>query len=220
MIIFIGIEKMKIKKPVLLFSLILILSALTFYNCTTGVTDSPDHGIVRVMFSSDPADTVLIEKSDTFSVSTRYTAIFVLKVFQGRVYRDSDFAVLYPTIGSYRQEDEFVNIISVDSSGNYKNYKVFESYVPPGNYNSLEFGVTPASGIPLRIVANSGKTFENPVELPPGENLLVHFDQDFNVTEDKVTEIDAQISPFESVKRYRDVYRLYRVMKITDVHYY
>lgn len=207
-------------KTFLLYSIILFFSALTIYNCTTGVTDSPDHGIVRIVFSSDPADTILIEKSDTFSVSTRYQAIFMLKVFQGRIYRDSDFAVLYPTIESYRQEDEFVNVIALDSLGNYKKYKVFESYVPPGDYNSLEFGVTPASGVPLRIVANSGKTFENPVELPPDENLLFHFDQNFNVSEDRVTQIDVQISPFKSVKRYRDVYRLYRVMKITDVHYY
>lgn len=211
---------MKRKKPVILFSVILIFSALTLYNCTTGVNDSPGHGIVRIMFTADPADTVLIERSDTFSVSTRYDAFFVLKVFQGRVYRDSDFAVLYPNIGSYRQRDEFVNIIAVDSSGKYINYMVFESYIPPGDYNSLEFGVTPASGIPLKIVANSGKTFENPVELPPDESLLFHFDKDFSVSENKVTQIDVQISPFESVKRYRDVYRLYRVMKVTDVHYY
>jgi len=211
---------MKRTKPVIIFSACLIFSALTFFECTTGVTDSPDHGIVRIMFSADPADTVLIEKSDTFSVSTRYEAIFVLKVFQGRIYRDSDFAVLYPGIDSYRQEDEFVNIIAVDSLGNYKIYKVFESYVPPGDYNSLEFGVTPANGIPLKIVANSGKTFENPVELPPDESLLYHFDQNFTVNADRVTQIDVQISPFKSVKRYRDVYRLYRIMKITGVHYY
>lgn len=211
---------MKRKKPVILLSVILIFSALIFFDCTTGVTDSPDHGIVRVMFTADPADTILIERSDTFSVSTRFTAFFVLKVFQGRVYHDSDFAVLYPNIGSYRQEDEFVNIIALDSLGNYKVYKVFESYIPPGNYNSLEFGVTPASGIPLKIVANSGKTFENPVELPPDESLLYHFDQDFTVNENKVTQIDVQISPFKSVERYRDVYRLYRIMKITDIHYY
>ncbi len=211
---------MKRKKPVILFSVILLCSALTLYNCTTGVTDSPDHGTVRIMFSSDPADTILIERADTFSVTTRFDAFFVLKVFQGRVYRGSDFAVLYPTIDSYRQEDRFVNIIALDSTGNYRNYKVFESYIPPGNYSSLEFGVTPAAGIPLKIVANSGKTFENPVELPPGESLLYHFDQDFNVSENRVTQIDVQISPFQSVKRYRDVYRLYRVMKVTGVHYY
>ena len=212
---------MKLKKPFILLSIVLIFSALTFFECTSGVTDSPDHGTVRIMLTADPADTILIERSDTFSVSTRYEALFVLKVFQGRIYHDSDFAVLYPSIGSYRQEDEFVNIIALDSStGKYKNYKVFESYVPPGNYNSLEFGVTPASGIPLKIVANSGKTFENPVVLAPDENLLHHFDLDFTINENKVTEIDVQISPFKSIQRYRDVYRLYRVMKITDVHNY
>ncbi len=211
---------MRSKKPIVYLSVLVILTGLIINGCSTGVEDSPQHGVVRVMFSSDPADTLLIEKSDTFSVSTRYDAFFVLKVFQGRIYQDSNFAVLYPRIDSYRQEDEFVNIIALDSTGGYKNYKVFESYVPPGEYNSIEFGVTPASGVPLRIVANSGKTFENPVELPPGENLLYHFDQDFTVSENKVTEIEVEISPFESVKRYRDVYRLYRVMKITNVNFY
>jgi len=205
--------------------LITFLSAAAFIflitvpGCGTGVEDSPDPGIVRITLQSDPSDTILVERSDTFSVSTKYDAVFVLKVFQGRVYRDNNFAVLYPSLTSYRQEDLTYNIIQIDSSNNYKRFTVFESYVPPGDYTKLEFGISPSSDNNLKIVANSGKKFENPVELPPGEKLLVGFDQDFIVYSKKVTQINVQVSPFQSIKRYRDIYLFYRIMKITGVEY-
>lgn len=212
---------MKNRKFVIVF---LFSAALTFLiivpGCGTGVDDSPDPGIVRITLQSDPSDTILVERSDTFSVSTKYDAVFVLKVFQGRVYRDTNFAVLYPSLTSYRQEDITYNIIEVDSSSNYKRFSVFESYVPPGDYTRLEFGISPSSDHNLKIVANSGKKFENPVELPPGEKLLVGFDQNFIVYSKKVTQIDVQVSPFRSIKRYRDIYIFYRIMKITGVEYF
>ncbi|OGU74229.1 MAG: hypothetical protein A2V93_08000 [Ignavibacteria bacterium RBG_16_34_14] len=197
-----------------------IISIYLISGCETGVENSPSAGILRITLQSDPADTMLVERSDTFTVNQRYTALFMLKIFQGRVYQEKNFAVLYRTTTSYRQEDALYNILAMDSLGDYKQYTIFESLIPPGNYTSLEFGVNAASDYKLTIVALSGKVFQNPVELPPGEKLLVSFPQDFKVDENRVTQIDVQISPFKSITRYRDVYRFYRKMKITGVHYF
>ncbi|MBU1422357.1 MAG: hypothetical protein KKF20_00495 [Bacteroidetes bacterium] len=204
----------------LLIIVIIIVTAVLSFNCETGVEDSPTPGIIRVKLQADLSDTVLVERSDTFAVNLKYPAIFMIKIFQGRVFQKQSFAVLYRTKTSYRQEDALYNILELDSTGKYKEYIIFESSVPPGNYDRLEFGVTASKDDKLKIVALSGKMFENSVELPPGEKLLVEFPQDFNISENHVTQINVQLSPFKSIKRYRDVYHFYRQMKITGVYYF
>ena len=204
-------------------SLIVLLALISVYiisGCETGVEDSPLPGILRVTLQSDPSDTILVERTDTFTVNQTYPALFMIKVFQGRVYKESNLSVLYRTTRDYRQEDALYNILELDSLGEYEQFTIFESFIPPGDYNSVEFGVNAASGYKLTIVSLSGRIFENPVELPPGEKLLVFFPQNFRVEEDRVTQIDIQISPFKSIKRYRDVYQFYRQMEITGVHYF
>lgn len=204
------------------YFIIIFISVITFLclNCGTGVEDSPEPGIIRITLQSDPSDTILVERSDTFSVSTKYSAIFMTKVYQGRVYKDSSFVVLFPSLQSYRQEDKLYNIIELDSvRSGYKVFTIFESFVPPGNYDILEFGVSPSRDHKLKIVATNGKTFENPVELPPGEKLLMSFPIDFIIHSNKVTQIDVQVSPFKSIQRYRDLYRFYRKMNIIKVKY-
>src|SRR3989337_1759992 len=185
-----------------------LLSLIIIYlisGCETGVEDSPLPGILRVTLQSDPSDTMLIERSDTFTVNQTYPALFMIKIFQGRVYKESNLAVLYRTTEDYRQEDALYNILELDSLGGYKQFTIFESYIPPGDYDSVEFGVNAASDYKLTIISLSGKIFENPVVLPPGEKLLVFFPQSFRVEENRVTQIDVQIGPFKSIKRYRDV---------------
>ena len=198
------------------------VSILIFFisACETGVENSPSPGILRITLQSDPVDTILVERSDTFAVNPTYPALFMIKIFQGRVYKESNLAVLYRTTKDYRQEDALYNILELDSLGKYEQFTIFESFIPPGDYNSVEFGINAASGYKLTIVSLSGKIFENPVEIPPGEKLLVSFRQSFRVEEDRVTQIDVQISPFKSIKRYRDVYHFYRQMEITGVHYF
>jgi len=135
---------------------ICILALISLYllsGCETGVENSPFPGILRVTLRSDPSDTVLVERSDTFTVNQKYPALFMIKVFQGRVYKESNLAVLYRTTSSYRQEDALYNILELDSLGEYKQNTIFESFIPPGDYSSLEFGVNAASDYKLTIIA-------------------------------------------------------------------
>lgn len=205
---------------ILLTIAIFTIIAIIGINCETGVEDSPLPGIIRVKLQADLSDTILVERSDTFTVNIKYPAVFMIKIFQGRIFEKQSFAVLYRTKSSYRQEDALYNILELDSTGKYKEYVIFESYIPPGNYDKIEFGVNASRDDKLKIIALSGKKFENSVNLPPGEKLLVEFPQDFKISENRVTQINIQISPLKSIKRYKDVYHFYRQMKITDVYYF
>lgn len=198
------------------FYSVFFLCLLIFNSCVTGVEDSPMPGIVRINLQSEPSDTILVEKSDTFAISQKYPATFEIKTFQGRIYKDSNFAVLYKTIFSYRQEDTIFNILKLDTLGKYQKYSIFESKVPPGSYNKLEFGLN-STDKKLKIIALNGKTFENPIELPNGAKLLIAFDVNFNISSEKVTQIDVQLSPFKSIKRYQDSYQFFRQMKVVGV---
>src|SRR3989304_2237519 len=131
------------------------VSILIFFisACETGVENSPSPGILRVTLQSDPADTILVERSDTFVVNSKYPAQFMIKIFQGRINQGTNFAILYRTTTSYRQEDALYNILELDSLGKYKQFTIFESFVPPGDYNVLEFGVNSTSEYKLKIVA-------------------------------------------------------------------
>lgn len=104
----------------------------------------------------------------------------------------------------------------------YKQYTVFRSYLPPGHYNKVEFGVGEASGdnARLRVVAKSGKTFDILLEVPPEDEKILSFDVDFDVAEGGTTRIDFEIDPTSSVFRYRDVYRFTRNMRILGVEQY
>lgn len=207
----------------ILYLLIITIStilAITGFSCGTGVEDSPQPGIIRVKLQADLSDTLLIERSDTFAVNMKYPAVFMIKIFQGRIFQKKNFAVLYKTKSSYRQEDVLYNILELDNSDKYKEYIIFESYIPPGSYDKIEFGVNASKDDKLKIIALSGKKFENSINLPPGEKLLMEFFQDFKISENRVTQVNFQISPLKSIKRYRDVYHFYRQMKITDVYYF
>ncbi|MCX8010020.1 MAG: hypothetical protein N3A61_02610 [Ignavibacteria bacterium] len=201
--------------------IVALLTTLLVNSCETGVEDSPQPGIIRVTLQSNPSDTMLVEKSDTFYSTQKYAATFWMKISQGRIYRDSNFAIIYPTRFDYRQRDSIYNVLKVDSLKRYIQYTIFESYVPPFNFNKLEFGITPQRDSLMVVISNTGKRFNNFVELPPGENLLISLPVDFEVKEGRVTQIDVQINPFKSVQRYRDLYRFYREnnVKIAKVSY-
>ena len=230
-----------------ILSFILLLTLIIIYSCDanlTGVEDNPDPGIVRITITSNPADTYLVERSDTFSVFTPYTTAFNVNIFQGRVYSGEHFAILFPDLQSYAQKDSIYNVIEVKTSredlekiadqlengeikledlqAEYKKFKVFESYIPPGNYDNLTMGVSAPNQLNksrVTLVAYSGKRFSIPLELPDDADLLMSFDVDFEVNPGEVTQINLQISPFQSVYRYRDSYRFDRQVEIIGVEY-
>ncbi len=185
------------------------LISIGILSCSTGVESSPDPGVVRIVLQSDPADTSIIIINDTLTVS-KYDNFRTI-IFQGKAYSDTNFAILYPTIQSYRQEDDTINVIDRENDV-YKPYTIFESYAPPGNYTSVVFGVT-ANLLHISV-------FDVPVELPPDAPKLVTLPVNFKVSQNTTTEIDVQLSPFKSVQRYRDSYYFNRQLKITAVKYF
>ncbi|GBE27930.1 hypothetical protein BMS3Bbin03_01863 [bacterium BMS3Bbin03] len=199
------------KKYLMLVLSLFVLSGLGLiaFSCSTGVESSPDPGILRVTLQSDPADTFIVIINDTLTVSNSDS--FGVTVFQGKVYHDRDFALLFKSTRSYRTEDLVYNIIKREND-TYRKSIIYESYVPPGDYDRLEIGFTAS----LLKIGN----FEIPVNLPKNSNLLLKLPYPFKVFEGSVTEINLQISPFKSVHRYRDSYLFTRVVQITGVHYY
>jgi len=189
----------------------LILYGLAFiiFSCDTGVESSPDPGILRVTLQSNPVDTFIVIINDTFTVSPKDS--FGVTVFQGKAYKDSHFAILYKTPKSYQQKDITYNIVKIEND-EYKRFTIFESHVPPFDYDKIQFGIT-ANILKLR-------NFEIPVQSPENANLFMDLYHNFQVSENRVTEINVQISPFESVHRFRDTYHFIPLLKIVDVKYH
>lgn len=137
---------------------------------------------------------------------------FGVRVFQGKVYGDTNYAFLFADTASYRLEDQDLNLIEIDTTtGEYQRFVVYLSYVPPRDYDRVQFGITPYS-------ARVGNLYI-PVSLPPGTSPLLDLRHDFAVFENRVTEVNVQISPFESVVRYRDSFHFTPVVEIVEVNY-
>lgn len=189
-----------------------ILCGLLFImlGCNTGIEISPDPGILRVTLQSDPADTSIVIVPDTLNVAPNDS--FGVTIFQGKAYNDSFFAVLYKSLKSTQQEDIIYNIIKIEN-GKYKKFTIFESYVPPADYNKIRFGIKPT------VLKFSGFD-EIKVESVGEANLFVELSQQFVVSENRITEVNVQISPFKSIQRYRDTYQFIPKVKTINVTYY
>lgn len=192
-------------------SVILIVLGLLIntISCDSGIEPSPDPGVLRVRLQSSPSDTSIFVDPDTFSVSM--VSNFEIKIFQGKVYKDSNFAVLYKGIRSYKQEDLIYNIVEREN-GKYVRFTIFESHVPPFDYDRIQFGITLEK---IKIVGYG----EISVQYPEDASPFIDLYQDFYVSENCTTEINVQISPFKSITRYRDSYQFIPDMRVTDVIY-
>ncbi|MDZ7317620.1 MAG: hypothetical protein ONB11_00580, partial [candidate division KSB1 bacterium] len=153
--------------------------------------------------------TSIIIIKDTITVSARDW--FGVTITQGKIYHGENFAILFKDTQSYRVEDVVYNILEREN-GQYKKFTIYESYAPPNSYDKLQFGVT-ASLLRMGF-------FNIPVQLRPGDALLVDLNANFDIKENQTTEIDVQISPFKSVVRYKDSYYFTRQMQIIAVRYY
>lgn len=185
------------------------VAAMLLSTCATDIQTSPEPGVLKVILYSDPADTQIVILSKTFTVSEN--DYFGATVFQGKVFSGEKFAFLYKDKMSYRQEDVTYNIIE-RKNRQYTLFTIFDSYVPPGNYDILQFGLN----------SNQVKIgyLEIPVKLPSGQTPMRKLERAFEIFENQTTEIKVQISPFQSVKRYRDAYQFIPEMKIIDIVHY
>ncbi len=110
-----------------------------------------------------------------------------------------------------------------DLTADYKKFTLFESFVPPGKYDKIKFGLgvpTDVSKARVYLKKFSGEFLSVPLEIPPDDKLLKEFDLDFNVESGRTTQINVIIVPFTSLTRYKDSYRFSREMHIKGVEYF
>jgi len=198
-----------------------------FEGCSTGVEPSPGPGILRVTLQASADDTTIIIRSDTSRFS-RWDE-FNLTVSQGKVYRGANYALLYADPTTARITGVNVNIIKREwlsgapilptdfteintKNSRYVKYIVFESYVPPGKYDSLSFSLT-ASEILIFIPT----VYTNPVQLPAGTTPQMQIPVNIEVAAGRTTQVNLEIYPFSSLYRFRDSYLFSRKMKVVSV---
>lgn len=187
--------------------LCLVAACIYLIGCDTGVEASPDPGVLRVTLQADPEDTQIRIGKDEVTASPGDH--FPVTIFQGKVYRDSAYAVLFQSLEAYREQDYQYDLLAPGADGGFKQHVIFESYVPPGTYDKLQFGATATE---MRIGG-----FVIPMALPPNTPGLMDFEQPFEIFENDTTVIHLQIKPFESVVRFRDSYHFTREFEITDI---
>jgi len=183
-----------------------VVTLLLAAGCDTGVEVSPQPGILRITLQSDPADTSIVIVKDTVRVAEGDS--FGVAIYQGKVYSDSAFALLYVNPRAYQQQDVTYNIIKREG-GQYHKFTIYESHVPPFSYDKITFGMTPRI---LRL-----GTFEIPVKAPTDVSPFVELHAQFHVEEKGVTEVELRIRPFRSVRRYRDSYLFIPDIEVVSV---
>lgn len=216
------------KKAVGFGSLLIAMQVLICNGCSTGVESSPSPGIVRVTLKSNETDTLLVITSDTIRFSKwDYYAVIVS---QGRIYRRENYVDLYTNTSLDRIGADIINllqrqwfdgrlILPSDSAAEvgawqsrYVGSTTFEWYVPPGTYDRIEFGLR---GIEV-YVANP-RQFRNPLQLPEGVSPVMGFNRPITVEEGRITQIDLEVFPFQSIRRYKDAYLFDRKVNIVRV---
>ncbi|MHB1686747.1 MAG: hypothetical protein ACYCVH_05160 [Ignavibacteriaceae bacterium] len=189
--------------------LIIILSLLSICSCSTGVEPLPGHGTLRIILQSSPSDTSIKISDQTINVDT--TDYFQVIILQGKSYNNNYYAILFKTTTSYLEQDEEYNLISKENDS-YEKFTLFESYVPPQQYDSIQFGLLPEQ---LKM-----GDFNIAVQVQPNNSYLLNLPINFQVYENRVTQITVEIDPFESLMRFRDLYYFIPKAKIKDVSYF
>ncbi len=186
---------------------VLVLSLMI--SCNTGVNRSDDPGIVKIIIQSNPSDTSIVILENTYSVDT--SSVFNFHIFEGRVYVDSFYSDLTPSLDDYIDEGRFYNVLEQEDNV-YKKFTIYETYAPPDDYTKIQFGLT------VKTVKIG--EFITPVIIPADEDLLVDIEYNFSVRENRTTEILLQIDPLKSIVRYRDSFLLERKFEVVNVRQY
>lgn len=218
-------------KLIFFYVYLIFLSVLFFIGCDTGVETSPNPGIIRITIKSADADTLLIILGDTikFSRVDHYDVIFS----QARLYRDENYAELFTDLSIERNNSITINVLQrawldgriitpndsvfdVEAwNSKYVSSKVVEWYIPPGTYNELQFNL---KGIEVYVARP--RQFRTPLQLADGVKPIMSFNQTIDVNAGRVTEVNLEILPFQSIKRYKDSYIFERKINIASVRNY
>jgi hypothetical protein len=189
--------------------ILLIITALFLVNCSTGVERSQNPGIVKIVLQSDQTDTSIVILDKIYAVDS--SSFFSLQISQGKVYIDSFFSELLPELDDFQDNGRIYNILEKED-GVYKSIKLFETFAPVDDYTKLQFAVN------ANFLKIGG--FLTPIELPEDAELLMDFERNFSVREDKTTEITIKIEPLRSVIRYKDSFHFLRKLEILNISYH
>lgn len=192
--------------------------ALILCTCDTGVDPSPDPGVIRLLLEADAADSVVVIGSKRYALGNDTTsALMRIRIGQALIYRDTTYAALYRRLNSFQIQDPLVDVLETDSEGSLSNHLLFESYLPPAAYDSLQL----AMHVNLFRIQTLGRvtfnTFENEVRLPPGASPVLTFRQPFDITSRDTTVVQLRIRPLQSLTRYQDVYYFTPEVEIEDI---
>ena len=205
----------------------MILLTWVLGGCKTSVEPSPSPGIFRVTMKSAESDTNIVLLNDTSRFSRWDT--FDMVVSQGRLSQGDTYAAVYNNSTSERKTSDTVNALGREwlngtpityldtetitaQNSRYRKYTIFESYVPPGTYSRLTFALT-ASEMEIFIP----KHYLNPVGLPPGDVPSLDFAGTFTVQENGVTQVEVEVLPYKSLRRYQDQFYFERKVSIVRV---
>lgn len=178
--------------------------------CDSPVDVSPEPGVFRVTIEP-------LEADSTFEIAGNILHIgdedsLHLNIFQGRAYQDTVFSTIYPPpLGVPRQEDRRYNLFARAEDGGPKRHTIFETHLPPRDFNRLEFGIRP------ELMIFDGGLFTIPVEIPPGESPMFSIEGDFRILEHDTTEVNLVISPLQSIFRFRDSFRFTPEIEIREI---
>lgn len=195
---------------IIVYAWLVIPLAMLVSGCGTGIEASDQPGILRVTLQADPADNSITVGGRTYEVSE--ADLFGVTVFQGKVYRDTSYATLYSHLDAFREGDVTYDLLEYDGDGTPIEHVIFESFVPPGNYDLLQFGFT------ATLVRVGPLTI--PAQLPPNTIPLLEFDEPIEVFEHDTTVVRLQIKPFQSVVRFRDAFHFITNMEVVGITHY
>ena len=187
----------------------------------------PRPGILRVIFKSSDDDTAIIIQNDTSRFS-RWDN-FNIVVSQCRLYTGENYSYVYNNLSSERKADDTVNALAREwlsgvpitfqdsdsitvGNSRFRRFVIFEYYVPPGSYQKMSISVT-ASEMEFFIP----KHYLNPVSLPPGETPTMEFPVNVTISERGVTEIELELQPYKSLRRYQDQFYFERKLVVKQV---
>lgn len=203
-----GIQKQRVF-PVF----ILLLFGMQIVGCSSGIEPSPEPSLLRVTIQADSTDNYITLAGDTMLAAPRDS--MQISVFQGKAFNDTAFIVLFQDTLQYRQTEQHFNVLERDVQGDYKKFTIFESFVPPYDFDRVQFGID-AQFMFLTYTYDIGG-IGIPMERTPGEDLLVSYEAAMEMNPGELTEVNLKIKPFESASRYRDIFRFTPTIYVESV---
>jgi len=97
----------------------------------------------------------------------------------------------------------------------FKKIMIFQSYLPPGDYTNLQFGITAEEMLLTYGYAFGG--IRIPLDRTAETSLLQDLNTEYTISPEHVTELEIHIKISESVERYRDKYNLNPKLTVVDV---